>query len=159
NSWNGKDFSAFFDNTSDLCQLLMHHTLNHNSYPVIHYFHNNQPSRSIAPSIAMLDEAYQLLANAVPKEVTGSQMKMNMLKTALDAYMETVKGSFLKNLSPREAAPTPDLQELEEEGIPLKDMEKVQGTFEADLQERRKAMTAILEMDGWTWKDVYAPTD
>ncbi|MFD1184821.1 ion channel [Pontibacter rugosus] len=159
NSWNGKDFSAFFGNASDLCQLLMHHTLNHHSYPVIHYFHNNQPDRSIAPSVALLHEAYQLLANAVPKEAVGNQLMMSMLGTALNAYLETVKGSFLKNPSPKEIAPTPDLRELEEKGVPLKDRDKARHTFEVDLQERRKVMTAILEMDGWTWQDVYTTTD
>ncbi|GHA79481.1 ion channel [Pontibacter akesuensis] len=157
NSWNGQDFSALFDNASDLCQLLMHHTLHHHSYPVIHYFHNNQPDRSIAPSIALLHEAYQLLANAVPKEAVGNQLMMNMLGTALDAYLDTVKGSFLKNPSPKESAPVPDLQLLEEKGIPLLDKDAVRHTFKVDLQQRRKVMTAILEMDGWSWKDVYQP--
>ena len=93
NSWNGEDFSAFFDNTSDLRQLLLHHTLNHHSYPVIHYFQNNQPERSIAPAIALLDETYRLLANAKPEEAVGNQMKMNMLGTALNVYLETVKAA------------------------------------------------------------------
>ncbi|MCC9138793.1 hypothetical protein ACFSKU_21555 [Pontibacter silvestris] len=96
-----------------------------------------------------------MLANAVPEEAVKNQLMMSMLGTALDAYLETVKGSFLKNPSPKETAPTPDLRELEEKGVPLKDKEKVQRTFEVDLQERRKVITAILEMDGWTWKDVY----
>lgn len=157
NGWNGKDFSNFFGNTSDLCQLLMHHTLNHHSYPVIHYFHNNEPKRAIAPAIALLHETYQLLANAVPEEAVGNPLMLNMLKTSLDAYLETVKGSFLKNPSPKESAPIPDLHLLEEKGIPLTDKEKVQHAFRVDLQQRRVLMTAILEMDGWSWKEVYSP--
>ncbi|MDX5438034.1 MAG: potassium channel family protein, partial [Pontibacter sp.] len=56
NSWNGKDFSSFFDTVSDLCQMIMQHTMNHNSYPVIHFFHNNQPKLAITPAIVLLDE-------------------------------------------------------------------------------------------------------
>ncbi|WP_377491885.1 ion channel [Pontibacter toksunensis] len=153
-SWNGKDFSSFFDNTSDLCQMLMKHTMNHHSYPVIHYFHNSQPKLSITPAIVVLDEACQLLENAVPKDVAMDELKMSMLQTTLHAYLEVVKGNFLKNASPNEEAPVPDLRQLEETEVPLKDKEAVKQYFEQDLRERRKLLTVLLEMDGWSWKEV-----
>ena len=159
NSWNGKDFSPFFDNVSDLCQMLMHHTLNHHSYPVIHYFHNNQPKLSIAPAIALLHETHQLLKLAVPKEVRGSEVKMSMLQTALDSYLDMVKGSFLKDPSPKEKAPTPDLRKLEEHHIPLREKEAIEQSFLHDLRDQRELMVAILEMDGWSWREVYGSAE
>ncbi|PRY13803.1 ion channel [Pontibacter ummariensis] len=156
-SWNGKDFSSFFDNTSDLCQMLIKHTMNHHSYPVIHYFHNSQPKLSVAPAIVLLDEAYQLLGNALQQDVPVDEVKMSMLQTTLDSYLEVVKGSFLKHPSPNEKAPLPDLKQLEEKGVPLKGKETVRQHFEQALQERRRLLTSLLEMDGWSWKEVYQP--
>ncbi|WP_161889514.1 potassium channel family protein [Pontibacter russatus] len=154
-SWNGKDFSAFFDNVSDICQMLMQHTLNHHSYPVVHYFHNNQPKLSIAPAIVLLHEALLLLKHAVPKEARGNKMKTAMLQTALDSYLEMVRGNFLKNPSPKEKAPVPDVGLLEEQHIPLLDKEEIRQAFCHTLHDRRMLLTAALEMDGWSWREVY----
>lgn len=155
NSWNGKDFSSFFDNTSALCQMIQQHTMNHHSYPVIHYFHNNQPKLSISPAIVLLDETHQLLKQSVSQEAGVDTLKMNMLQTTLDAYLEMVKGSFLKNVSPKESAPIPDLKHLEEQGVPLKQAGDARQAFYQDLQKRRMLLTSLLEMDGWSWEDVY----
>ncbi|GAA4429659.1 potassium channel family protein [Pontibacter saemangeumensis] len=156
-SWNGKDFSSFFDNTSDLCQMLMKHTMNHHSYPVIHHFHNSHPKLSITPAIALLDETYQVLGNALQQNVAVDEVKMSMLQTALDSYLEVVREGFLKNASPNEKAPVPELRQLEEKRVPLKGKEAVRQYFKQDLRERRKLLTALLEMDGWSWKEVYQP--
>lgn len=156
NSWNGKDFSSFFDNAPDLCQMLMQHTLNHHSYPVINYFHNRNRKLAIAPAIALLDETIQLLIHVVPKDAGANQLKMQMLQTALDAYLEMLKGRFLKYIPPKENAPTPDLKHLEEQGIPLKKGIDAKQVFnQDDLQKHRNLLTSMLEMDGWSWKHVY----
>lgn len=154
NSWNGKDFSSFFDNVSDLCQMLMQHTMNHHSYPVIHYFHNNQVKLAIAPAIVLLDEAYHLLKLAGAND----ELKMEMLQTTLKAYKETMKESFLKNAKAHREAPTPDISQLHQAGIPVKETEQVKQVFEQELNEHRQLLTALLEKDGWTWKEVYNPS-
>ncbi len=151
NSWNGKDFSSFFDNVSDLCQMLLQHTMNHHSYPVIHYFHNSQPQQAIAPALALLDEAYHLLQQTAVTD----KLKMEMLQTTLDTYMGKMQKSFLKNIPAHAAAPTPDLDPLYKAGIPIKSAEQVKRIFEEDLKERRKLLTALLEKDVWTWQEVY----
>ncbi|MER2999345.1 potassium channel family protein [Pontibacter populi] len=154
NSWNGKDFSSFFDNVSDLCQMLMQHTMNHHSYPVIHYFHNNQVKLAIAPAIVLLDEAYHLLKLAGAKD----ELKMEMLYTTLKTYKETMEESFLKNAKAYNKAPTPDLAKVHQAGIPVKETEQVKRMFEQELHEHRQLLTALLEKDGWTWKQVYDPS-
>lgn len=153
NSWNGQDLSSFFDNTSDLCQMLMQHTVNHQSYPVIHYFHNNKPEQAITTAIVLLAETHLLLAQRVSPQAGVDQLKISMLQKALDSYLEMVKGSFLKNASPKEVAPTPDVAELEGKGIPLQN----KPSQRHKVQERRRLLTALLEMDGWTWQEVYQP--
>jgi hypothetical protein len=153
-AWNGKDFSSFFDTVSDLCQMLMHHTMNHHSYPVIHYFHNSQVNLAISPAFAILDEVHQLLSNAVKDDVTLDSLKMNMLQTALDEHLEMLRKSYLKDGSPKE--PTPSLTEnISEKGIPLKKAEEINPRSEQGLTERRKLLTLMLEKDGWNWDTVH----
>nr|WP_262921695.1 potassium channel family protein [Pontibacter ruber] len=155
NSWDGKGFSSFFDNVSDICQMLIQHTVNHHSFPVVHYFHNSQPKLSVAPAIVLLDEAHQLLKQTVSQDVVKDELKMAVLQTALDSYLEMVKGNFMKNTSPKADAPMPDLWQLEQKEIPLKGKNEVAEIFKQDLKDRRKLLTSLLEMDGWYWKDVY----
>ncbi|WP_222707217.1 potassium channel family protein [Pontibacter qinzhouensis] len=160
NSWNGKGFSSFFDNTSDLCQMLLQHSMNHHSYPVIHYFHNNTLKQSIAPAIVLLHETCLLLKQAVSDKTELDVLKMNMLQTTLDSYLEVIRGEFVTNASPQIKAPTPDLQQLYEAGIPLKNQEEItRGTLNKSIQERRKLLSALLEADGWSWHEVYQAQD
>ncbi|WP_439882777.1 potassium channel family protein [Pontibacter sp. MBLB2868] len=153
-SWNGKNFSSFFDTVSDLCQMLMQHTVNHNSYPVIHYFHTNRVKLAITPALVLLDEAYQLLKQSDARD----ELKMEMLQNTLNTYLEMMKESFLKNESTSSNAPTPDIEQLRAYGISLNTTEQVKQLFEQDLRDRRKLLTALLEKDGWTWKEVYNPS-
>ncbi|WP_114780602.1 potassium channel family protein [Botryobacter ruber] len=155
NSWNGKDFSSFFDNVPDLCQMLIQHTLNHHAYPVIHYFHNNQVKLTVAPAIVLLDEAYHLLRFAAEQD----KLKMEMLQTTLDTFLETMQESFLQDATAHADAPAPDLGELDRQGLFRESTENVKQVFAQELKERRKLLTALLEKDGWTWAQVYHPAE
>ncbi|MBR0572514.1 two pore domain potassium channel family protein [Microvirga sp. STS03] len=155
NSWNGKNFSSFFDTTSDLCQMLMQHTINHHSYPIIHYFHNSQPKLAISRAIVQLDESHKLLKHGMKQEVDLDELKMNMLQEALDSFLDMVKGNYVKHTSPSAGAPLPDLEELKVKGLPLKEKEDIKESFTHELQERRKLLGTLLQMEGWTWQDVY----
>lgn len=154
NGWNGKDFSSFFDTTSDLCQMLMQNTMNHHSYPVIHYFHNNQVKLAITPALVLLDETYHLLRCVSVKD----ELKMEMLQTTLNTYLEAMQESFLKNPTAHSDAPMPDLEQLYDRHIPLNSREQVEQVFEQELHEHRQLLTSLLEKDGWTWKEVYNPS-
>ena len=155
NAWDGKGFPSFLDNTSDLCQMLIQHTMNHHSYPVIHYFHNSNPKRAIAPGIVLLDEAHKLLRHAVSEDVGRDELRMAMLQTALDSFLEMLNKNFLGKTEPQEPAPFPNLDKLREKGIPLRRKEEVAPPFARELQEHRRQLTTLLEMGGWSWREVY----
>ncbi|WP_460881030.1 hypothetical protein [Pontibacter rugosus] len=133
----------------------MKHTMNHHSYPVIHHFHNSQPKLSVTPAIVLLDEAYQLLGNALQQGVAVDEVKMSMLQTALDAYLEVVREGFLKNASPNGKAPAPELEGRRRD--PAEGEGGCKALLRAGPGERRKLLTTLLEMDGWSWREVYQP--
>ncbi|WP_233555562.1 ion channel [Pontibacter oryzae] len=153
-AWNGKDFSSFFDTVSDLCQMLMHHTMNHHSYPVIHYFHNNQLNLAIAPAFVKLDEVHQLLSNALKDDVTLDNLKMNMLQTALDQHLEMLRKGYLKEGSPKEQVPALT-EQVSKLGVAFRKPEEINHRSDQALAERRKLLTVMLEKDGWTWDAVH----
>lgn len=156
NSWNGKNFSSYFETVPDVCQMLMQHIMNHHSYPVIYYFHNHQSKISITLGLVLLTETYHLLKHAVPQyEAEIDKLKMSMLQTSLDDYLDMVKNEFLKNIKPGEDAPMPDLRQLRAEGIPLQNDESIKTAFNQNAHKRRKLLTLLLEKNGWTWEDVY----
>ncbi len=61
NSWNGADFSSFYDNVPELRQMLVQHTLNHHAYPVIQCFHNCDAGKNVVPAVVTLNEVLRLL--------------------------------------------------------------------------------------------------
>jgi hypothetical protein len=160
NSWNGRNLSPFFENTSDLCDMIMQHTLHHRSYPVIHFCHNSKQQYAIIVSMVKLDEALQLMAHVVPHDAGGvDKLKLRMLQTAMSAYFGLIKENFLHGKNSHEEPPTPDLGLLLEEGVPM-DKEKAMGYYaRRETQRHRGLLTLLLESDGWSWQAVYNTED
>lgn len=154
NSWNGEDFTSFFDNASNLADMIMQHTLNHRSYPVIHYYHNSREANSIKRALVMLDEVLLMLNHAVSEDSCKDKLKLKMLRTTLDSYIDIVKGASSKTSPGNGTAPKPDLCKVAGEGIPLY-KEGADYAQREEVEQHREELTALLESDGWIWEDVY----
>lgn len=154
-SWNGQDLSRFSERIPDICQMLFQHTLNHHSYPVIHYFHNSKPEFAIAPSIAMLNEVFFMLKVGVSEEVATDKLRLSMLETALTQYLEVLKGNFITSDYSDDDGPQPDFALLKKEGIPLRNAQERDTALSIQETDHRRRMTSLLKNDGWTWMDVY----
>lgn len=150
NSWNGSDFSRFYDNASDIRQMLVEHTLNHHAYPVIRCFHNRHASKNIIPAVVMLDEVLRLL-DQVSEDVPQDGLKRKMLGSALDRYLDLQRTHYLNGASSDVARPDIDVSPLKVAHIPLKACTGEDGTE----QQRRALLTALLEADGWRWEHIY----
>lgn len=148
NSWNGSDFSRFYDNASDLRQMLVEHTLNHNAYPVIRCFHNSDASKNVVPAIATLDAVLRLL-DSVSAEVPQDGLKRRVLECALDQYAQMQRSSTMGRARP-DIPHLLDTTALIEAGIPLKNDQVVQGSAD-----RRSVLNGLLQADGWSWNEVY----
>jgi hypothetical protein len=154
NSWNGRDFSAFNDKVDDLCQMLIQHTLNHHAYPVVHYFHNNKPKLSIAPSIALLSETLHLLTVYVDLDKPCDSLSLTMIQTALNEYLSMVKGDFMEMDHQKQQAPAPQLAALRKKGVPLRES-ALDAATQHQVEDRREMLSQLLKKYGWSWQDVY----
>lgn len=158
-SWNGENFSSFFDCVPNIFQMLIKHTLNHHSYPVIHYFHNKEPKQAIIVQVVVLEEVYYLLRQVVSTEVKLDEVKMTMLRTALDTYFSVVKSNFIKEDTSQNNPPSPQLAPLLQSGIPVKqEASRSQGNSQQQ-PDNRSILTALLGSDGWSWQEVYPTKD
>ncbi len=157
NSWNGKDFNSFIDNVSDLCQMLIHHTMNHHSYPVIHYFHKSTIDLAFAPAFVMLDEVHHLLSNVIKDDISIDTLKMKMLKTTLDQHLEMLQKSYLNDESAIEV--TPHLTQLLKEKEDYFKKAEDYKYCDNKLEKRRKLLTLMLEKTGWSWEAIHNNID
>jgi hypothetical protein len=155
NSWNGKDFSSFFSNAPDLSMMLIQHTLNHHTYPVIHYFHNTNQQLAIILSLVKLNEVFHIFKFMIPQEAGVDRLKMSMLGTALSTYLDVALSMYEQRSSLKERPFAPNLQELALKGIPVKNEPLSNYKFDDDLEEQRIKAAKLIESAGWAWTDVY----
>ena len=154
NSWNGKDFSKLADKVSDLSQMMLQHTMNHHSYPIIHYFHNSNPQQSITPSMARLYEAYCILENAVKEDANLNKLDRNMLGKAFEAYHHTMLKDFVKKLDSDLTTPALHSDGLAKQGIPVLQQPEGQ-SLPPKYEKQRMLYTKLLQKEGWSWEQVF----
>ncbi|CEG54416.1 potassium channel family protein [Stutzerimonas kunmingensis] len=153
NGHNGADFEQLGPQFLTLSEIIFEHSINHQSFPVIHYFHTSNPEQTVIPAIVRLDEACGILVHGSVKP-RHIQLPLKMLRTSLDAYVGMVKGGLDDDPAKAEKPPTPNLSILRERGIALEQ----DGTtyFEQpQLAQRRRLFSTLLRRDGWSWRQVY----
>ncbi|MCQ4258896.1 potassium channel family protein [Stutzerimonas stutzeri] len=150
NSWNGSDFSSFYDSATDIRQMLVEHTLNHHAYPVIRCFHNSRAEKNIVPAIANLAEVLRLL-DCVGSEVPQDRLKRRMLGDALDQHLEMQRSNYLGVITSAPEPVEPDMTSVTDAGIPLDRAAERQSRAD----ERHAVLDALLGSDGWQWPHVY----
>ena len=148
NSWNGSDFSRFYDNASDIRQMLVEHTLNHHAYPVIRCFHKSDACKNVIPAIATLEAVLRLLDH-VNAEVPQDRLKRRMLECAMDQYVLMQRSSSM-GWERKDMPHRLDAALLSEAGIPLKGNKVAEGNAD-----RSGVISGLLQADGWSWDEVY----
>lgn len=158
NSWDGTTLRSFFDSVPTLCQLLIKHTLNHYNYPVIHYFHSSQQRRAITLTVAKLDETHLLLTEALAPGQGQDQLKLRMLRAALNEYYAVVPASRATESAPGLMPPLPATASLAANGLTLLPSAEIEQRFAAHRAHRARVQQ-LLHNDGWGWAQVYPATD
>lgn len=128
---------------------LIQTTQQHLAYPVLYAFHARKPESSAPRTVAVLDDAYVLLADGLAPQIRPSAAVLQPLRSALAQYAVTVASTASGEPS---GPPRPALGPLRAAGIPVVDDE----SFEAALDkhnDRRGQLHALVQNDGWSWPD------
>lgn len=148
-AWNGYDFGWLEPQLTSLLPRLTELQLQHDAYPVLHYFNDTKRKQAIVLSLATLDDAVTLLSFAVHEEVRPDANVLRSVREAIGAYLETLEAVHIQAA---ETPPLPSLTPLRDAGIPLV-AENIFFSRVKPLQHRRRLLLALLEHDGWSWHE------
>lgn len=121
--------------------LMDRHAVNHEAYPVIHFYGHPQPEICLSLALARLDEALSILTNSGNAE--HLQKEMEPLRTSITSFLNYIHRNFSRSLPTGEYTP-------ESFSLPY----EVKGVETSYLQHRRKILEGILKSENFTWKNV-----
>lgn len=141
------DPSFSYTQISALQQMIERHTVNHQAYPVLHYFNNPDHASALSINLTVLDEAVSILLRSSKKPFNK---EIKPLKNSLDQFLHHVKEKY-GNLVDADDIPNINWFNLDlPDGIfhrELKDDE--------NLASRRMVLGGLLQGEGFSWNNVY----
>lgn len=150
-AWNGKNFGQLDQHLISIAPMIAHLGEQHLTYPILHYFHSRERSRSTALSLAALDEALTLLQYGIAPSFQFDRAALSAARRALAAFYKTLYSAYLEPAT--NEPPLPSLEMLRTAGIPtVSDWEFVKST--KHINQRRRFLLALIRNDGWTWEAV-----
>ena len=121
------------------------------AYPILHYFHSDDPRMAAPLRLAALDEAVTLLTHAVEPRVRLPRQVVAPLRAQLNGYLEMLQAQWIV---PAETPPPGyRLAELRAKGVPCVD----DATLADALGERamhRRRLAGLVASDGRAWHAV-----
>lgn len=149
--WNGDGFDGLQSPLHSLATDLDQLADQHNSYPILHYYHSEQPDQASPVAVAVLDEAATLLKFGVRADEQPDAVPIEHVWSAIENYIETLDDGFID--AAEETPPDPDLNEIRAEGIPTVADDEFASVLD-DLTERRRKLRGIVQADEWQWPPI-----
>ena len=149
-AWVGGDFHSLDLPLSTIASQLETLADQHNTYPILHYYHSEKANTASVVAVAVLDEALTMLRYGVPEEHWPNAVVLAGARSSVESYLRTLNSAFIQPAA--HAPPPPDLARLRGRGIPtVKDAafsEALEG-----LEERRRKLLGMLHADAWPWPE------
>ena len=154
--WDGRDFRALDLPLSALASQLDTLADQHETYPILHYYHSERAQTASAVAVAVLDEALTVLLHGVPEEHRPNAVVLAGARSSVESYLRTLHSAFIQ---PSERTPPPpDLGRLRARGVPTVSDAAFAEALEA-LEERRRKLLGMLEADAWPWPEGDPPDE
>lgn len=146
--WDSEDFNRLNLPINTLTSDLDLLTEQHKAYPILHYYHSEDPEKSAAKAVAVFDEAMTILRCGTPKDSRPNQALIESACSSVESYLRTLDSEFIEPTD--EAPPSPDLDRLREADIPTVSDEEFESAIE-DLAERRQHLLGMVNSDARDW--------
>jgi hypothetical protein len=148
NGWNGEDFSRlnrlFISISNNLSSL----TQQHKAYPLLFYYHSIDTEEAMANGMAILDETITILRYGIDREIDVNPIFIRSIRASITSYIKNAETVY--NISMHEEGlPHPNLEKIEEMGVPMVDNEEYTMRVE-ELEERRRLLAGLLHANGRT---------
>lgn len=140
------DTSFCYQQIGNLQQLINQFSTYYQSYPVLHFYHNDDDTVSAGINIVKLDESVSIMLNN--SEFEPIQEELQALRNSLNQFLNHIKSRY-----GHKADKDPDIK-WNQSQIPEAILKE---GFSEDqtLSERRKILTGLLQNENRSWNDVY----
>jgi len=146
-AWNGHDFRSLDLTLSSLSAQLAVLTEQNLFYPVLHHFHSTDPRKSVALSLAILDEALTILCHGVPRGRRPSAPVTRSVRQGVRSYLGVLE-AFIDPAG--DPPPPPDLERLRREGIPVASDPYFARALDR-IADRRRRLLGVVRKNAWDW--------
>lgn len=153
-AWHDRSFASIEQDLQALAPALLMTVERHPTYPVLHYFHSDDPRTAFAPRVVALDDAVTLLLHVVDPQVRPHPGVLFAARRAVDDLLD-VSSDADRDEHGGAAPPVPDLQALEDAGIPMVTQEEILDVF-LRQEKRRRHLHRFVQERGWAWSGVAA---
>lgn len=121
--------------------LVDRHGVNHEGYPVIHFYSHPEPDLCLSINLSRLDEAFSILLNS--DKAGNLQKEIKPVRLAITNFLNYIDKNFNRSLPKRKKAG---------KNLPLP--YQIEGVEKDVLDHRRKILEGLLHSESFSWKDV-----
>lgn len=151
NIWDGKDFHQFDLILSSLNDQITKLTQQNQAFPLVQYYHSENPRKASAVNTAILDEALTILRYGVADKSTVNLTLVKATQSSIQTYSETaIQGYGNQVDSIEEIPPEIDLSSFKEIPIEMKDPKEFTTDIN-ELSDRRNNLFTIIKIDNHEW--------
>lgn len=149
--WDSNDFEGLRPSLTSLASRLDQLADQHKSYPILHYYHSEQPEQASALAVAILDESMTLLRFGVSEEHQPDVILVENVRTAARNYLDALDEGFVQSAD--ETPPAPDLDRLRAADVPTVSDEAFAAALD-ELDERRRLLLGVVHADAREWPPI-----
>ncbi|MFZ4450876.1 potassium channel family protein [Salibacterium aidingense] len=147
-AWNGRDFTDFNLFLATFASQLSTIAVQHNAYPILHYYHSREEEKALTTAVAIFDEVLTTLYFATPEVSQPNRTLLHSARSSVKSYIKSQDFFYLLPLD--QIPPTPDLEVLRRAGLPILPQEEAEKKM-TELEDRRRKLFSIVRSDARKW--------
>lgn len=148
NGWNGTDFNILHEQFKDLYPMILMQCEQQLAYPVLLYFHSENPKYSPQLNLAKLDEALSI-QEVYNIDQSDKAYIWNNLRKAMNKYLKVTKNSYSFKTETVPDFPYQSKLESLTNQVP----KETANLRLATLKDRRAFIASLIKNDGWKWEE------
>ena len=149
NGWNGSNFDRLHAQFKELYPMILMQCEQQLAYPVLLYFHSENPKYSPQLNLAKLDEALSIQEVYNIDQSDKAYIWKN-LRMAMNKYLKVIKNSY--SFEKEDAPGFPYKKNLHSLKIPF--TETNTNNLIHKINDRRAFIASLVKNDGWKWEEL-----
>lgn len=135
------DSSYSYQQIHDLQEKVDQHSVNHQAYPVVHFYSRSEGKDCFSINITRLDEALSILFYSDKGQ--NLQEELELLRSSISNFLQNLDKNFSRSLPKIEGSQS---SENLPQGLTARNSQK--------LIERRRILESLLKSEGFSWREV-----